>query len=314
MPVPSPDPVCFPDTGRFSGGRPLLSEIARAKVNLTLHVAAPRSDGYHPLESLVAFAHYGDELSASPAREFSLTISGPFAKELASFDVDDNLILKAARASGHPAMQFSLIKNLPVASGIGGGSADAAAALRLMQRHYGPVDNVNALALSLGADVPVCVAQEAVLMSGIGESLRPLSDYFKPDALPAILVNPGVAVSTGAIFKAYDLQILKSGAPDISHAFMESLEGEADDNIVEAARAGRNDLQETACQIAPVIGTVLSEMSRQSGARFTRMSGSGASCFAIFDTYESAMSAAENIRLEHPDWWCVSTWLDGQLK
>lgn len=285
-----------------------MIEAAQAKINLTLHVGGRRPDGYHPLESIVVFAALGDELSASPANEFGVDISGPFSKDLLAFDIDHNLVLKAARASGHPPTQFSLIKQLPIASGIGGGSADAAAALRLMQRLYGPIDKLGELALSLGADVPVCLAQEPAFMSGIGETIRPISGIFHIFELPAVLVNPGIAVSTGAIFDAYDVQISDRGAPDISHVSAEVV----DHNLIEAIKRGRNDLQDIACQITPVIGTVLDQLAHQDGVCLTRMSGSGATCFAIFDQAENARKAREKIQAAYPDWWCMQTQFSNQ--
>lgn len=270
----------------------MITERAGAKVNLTLHVGPPRADGYHPLESLVMFAQLGDIVTAKRAQKTTLTIDGHFANSLSADS--DNLILSAARAAGLGPAEFHLTKNLPVASGIGGGSADAAAALRALQRLYGNVTDLSDLALSLGADVPVCLHSQTAIMSGIGETLTPLKTK---QSFPALFVNPGISVSTAAIFNAYDKE--RHIASDLSHIHSADLLG--------IAKAGRNDLQEIAISLKPVIADVLAELQAHKGVQLSRMSGSGATCFAIFETAAQAALAQEAIRAAHSDWWCEAT-------
>ncbi len=275
-------------------------ERARAKVNLTLHVGAPRDDGYHPLESLVMFAKAGDVLTASPSVDFSLKIDGPFAKGLEAGD--GNLILKAARAAQSKfdagPCAFKLTKNLPLASGVGGGSADAAAALRAMARLGGLDGQAYAdLALPLGADVPVCMRQETSVMRGIGESVTPLP---MAGGLPAVLVNPGVGVSTADIFKRFD-----AGNPQPLRA--QKYKGD----LIDLALSGRNDLQASACEFQPEIVRVLLELACQDGVRLSRMSGSGATCFGVFNTAAQAKVAAEHLSAKYPGWWVCETQLGG---
>ena len=275
-------------------------ERARAKVNLTLHVGAPRADGYHPLESLVVFARAGDVLRVSEASEFSLSIDGPFA---AGLETDEsNLILKAAFAA-HSEYQagkcaFKLTKNLPLASGIGGGSADAAAVLRAMARLDGKdPQTYSGLALDLGADVPVCMIQTSCVMRGIGESVTQVADS---SVFSAVLVNPGVGVSTADIFKRFDsgnLQPLRA----------QKYKGD----LIGLALGGRNDLQASACEFQPEIVRVLLELACQNGVRLSRMSGSGATCFAVFNSSEQAKAAAEHLQSKYPAWWVRETQLGG---
>ena len=284
-----------------------LVEDGRAKVNLTLRVAGRRFDGYHDLESVVAFADCADRLSLLPGPELQLKTTGPLANSCG--DLADNLVLKAARllgerVSGLKVGVFTLDKVLPVAAGIGGGSADAAAALRLLAR-------VNGLALGdarlaevaqlTGADVPVCVASRACVMTGVGETLLPLA----LPRLACVLVNPRVAVATKDVFEALGLRSgdLLVGATDVIQAVAWPEDGAGADDWIEAFASGANDLQEPACRIQPVIGEVLSALGEADGARLVRMSGSGATCFAIFDDAVAAQAAARKIQLAHPQWW-----------
>ena len=284
-----------------------LVEDGRAKVNLTLRVAGRRFDGYHDLESVVAFADCADRLSLLPGPELQLKTTGPLANSCG--DLADNLVLKAARllgerVSGLKVGVFTLDKVLPVAAGIGGGSADAAAALRLLAR-------VNGLALGdarlaevaqlTGADVPVCVASRACIMTGVGETLLPLA----LPRLACVLVNPRVAVATKDVFDALGLRSgdLLVGATDVIQAVAWPEDGAGADDWIEAFASGANDLQEPACRIQPVIGEVLSALGGADGARLVRMSGSGATCFAIFDDAVAAQAAARKIQLAHPQWW-----------
>ena len=274
--------------------------MARAKINLTLHVGRAPKIGKHPLHSLVVFADIGDELSARRANEFSLEIDGPFANGLSSGN--DNLVLYAARDNAllnaiHIKAAYHLTKNLPIASGIGGGSADAAAAIRLLAilNNEPPLSN-DWQVIEIGADVLVCFHSKTCIMEGIGERLTPLSGLGQ---VAALLVNPGVAVSTGAIFSAFD-----EGGTSSEFALPTG-------SLLDMAEAGRNDLQEIAIGVTPVIQTVLDEMSVQKNCQLARMSGSGATCFGLFETFEEAQKASATIKNKYPDWWCVPTMLGG---
>jgi 4-diphosphocytidyl-2-C-methyl-D-erythritol kinase len=284
-----------------------LIEDGRAKVNLTLRVAGRRVDGYHDLESVVAFADCADRLSLLPGPELHLTTTGPLAN--ACGEAADNLVLKAARLLGERVRglkigAFTLDKVLPVAAGIGGGSADAAAALRLLARTNGlAIDDprLSEVARLTGADVPVCVVSRACVMTGVGESLMPLA----LPKLACVLVNPRVAVATKDVFAALGLRSgeLLVGATDIIQAVAWPEDGAGSDEWIEAFASGANDLQEPARRIQPVIGEVLSVLGEAGGARLVRMSGSGATCFAIFDDAAAAQAAAGKIQLAHPQWW-----------
>jgi 4-diphosphocytidyl-2-C-methyl-D-erythritol kinase len=273
---------------------PALSEPARAKVNLFLHVVGRRADGYHLLDSLVVFPEAADLLRAAPAKDLSLAVEGPFAATLAG--EADNLVLRAAHrladATGATAGACLVLeKNLPVASGIGGGSADAAAALRLLARLWN-VDVPPGLALTLGADVPVCLGQAPARMGGIGEVLAPAP------ALPdcgILLANPGLAVATPAIFRARAAAATGySPAATLPAAWPDAAAMARD------LAALSNDLQAPAIALCPAIAEVLAALSALPGCRLARMSGSGATCFALFDTPASALAAAA---LTRPGWW-----------
>jgi 4-diphosphocytidyl-2-C-methyl-D-erythritol kinase len=267
-----------------------FSRFAPAKVNLYLHVTGKRADGYHLLDSLAVFPATGDVVAAEPADELSLAITGPFGAILEA--EADNLLLRAARLLGPTrGAALRLEKNLPVASGIGGGSADAAAALRVLCALWGIEDaDLRALALQLGADVPVCLASRPARMQGIGEVLAPAPVL--PD-FGMVLVNPGVAVPTPAVFRARQGEF--SAAADLP-------DGWADvDAMVAALAALGNDLQAAAIDIAPVIGEALAALAVLPGAKLARMSGSGATCFAIFATPKAAHEAAAQIG--RPSWW-----------
>ena len=262
-------------------------EAAPAKVNLHLHVSGRRADGYHLLDSLVVFAGVADTLEGDAAEGLSLALGGPEAASLAA--EPDNLVLRAARAlaaaGGVPAnAALRLDKRLPVASGIGGGSADAAAALRLCARLWRvrlPEARMADLALSLGADVPACLAARPARMGGVGEVLSPAPDL-PPFGL--LLANPRVAVATPAVFRA------RSGGFRPPAA----LPGGWNDAAAMARdlAALSNDLQEAAVSLCPAIGEVLAALATLPGARLVRMSGSGATCFALFDDPGAARAAA----------------------
>ncbi len=275
-----------------------MKVFAPAKINLFLHVGNRRDDGYHALESLVVFADVGDELLIEPAKAFSLVLDGPFGAKLAN--EQDNLIAKAARALGakacrSPDVKITLTKNLPVASGIGGGSADAAATLRGLAQFWDlkiPHGELHAIAETLGSDVPACLLSETLWMTGRGECIEPVAGV--PPA-PLVLVNPGVAVSTAQIFANLKNRV---GAG-------QAAKPKADLSVLALAdyfKSNRNDLENPAREIAPVIGEVLSVIAAQ-GALRTRMSGSGATCFGLFADDKMAEEAATKIANNHPDWW-----------
>ena len=286
---------------------PALSEDGRAKVNLTLRVIGRRVDGYHELESVVAFADCADHLSLSPGSELRLKTTGPLAQ--ACGEGADNLVFKAAqllgeRVAGLTLGDFILDKMLPVAAGIGGGSADAAAALRLLARANGlAIDDARLIEVAqmTGADVPVCLASCACVMTGVGETLMPLS----LPKMPCVMVNPRVPVATRDVFDALGLRSgeLLVGAADVLQATAWPEDGASLEDWVEALAGGANDLEAPAMRIQPVIGEVLSALNATNGAWLARMSGSGATCFAIFENTAEAGRAAEKIRLDHPGWW-----------
>ena len=284
-----------------------LAEEARAKVNLTLRVVGRRFDGYHDLESVVAFADCADRLTLLPGEELRLGATGPLAA--ACGEVADNLVLKAARllAERVPLLKtgtFTLDKVLPVAAGIGGGSADAAAALRLLARANGLAiddERLTKVAKLTGADVPVCVPSQPCVMTGVGESLLPLN----LPKIPCVLVNPRVAVATKDVFTALGLRSgeLLVGITDVIQAMVWPEAGASLEEWVEAFAASSNDLEEPAMRIQPVIGNVIAALNATNGAWLARMSGSGATCFAIYENTAEAGRAAEKIRSDHPTWW-----------
>ena len=270
-------------------------EQARAKINLTLHVGRVIKDpsdpyyGYHPLDSLVVFADIGDELEIFDAEKTTLSIGGPFGMGLTA--EGDNLILRALKAANASPQSVTLEKHLPVSAGIGGGSANAAAILRMCD-----IDDVG-MAVSLGADVPVCLRSETAHMTGIGEDVTLIPDMGQ---LHALLVNPRVAVSTGAIFKAFD------ASPDIRETPRPM---KANGDLLSRALDGRNDLEPIAMAQAPVIGDVLRMLASQNGCQLARMSGSGATCFGVFESSRALRKAEAAIRAQAPEWWCVATLL-----
>jgi len=272
--------------------------FAPAKINLFLHVGNRRDDGYHALESLVVFADIGDELLIEPSNGFALALTGPFGTKLES--EQDNLIAKAARALGaksgrKPDVKITLTKNLPVASGIGGGSADAAAALRGLVQFWDlkiSQPELHTIAETLGSDVPACLLSETLWMTGRGEGIEPVPGV--PPA-PLVLVNPGVGVSTKDIFANLKDRV----------GVGQATKPNGDLSILALAdyfKSNRNDLEKPARQIAPVIGEVLSAIAA-GGALRTRMSGSGATCFGLFADDKTAEAAAEKLANDHPNWW-----------
>ena len=258
---------------------------APAKVNLFLHVTGRRADGYHLLDSLAVFAGAHDVISAEPAKDLTLRVTGPFAAALN----DDNLVLHAARALGVTAA-LTLEKNLPVASGIGGGSADAAAALRLLAPDMPPT-KLTRIAAGLGADVPVCLASVPARMGGVGDVLSPAPDL--PE-FGIALINPGVAVATKDVFRA---RVGPYSAPASLPPGWPSAAAMAAD----LARL-TNDLEAPAMALCPVIGDVLAAVRATEGCLLARMSGSGATCFALYET--PSLAAAAAAAAARPGWWC----------
>jgi 4-diphosphocytidyl-2-C-methyl-D-erythritol kinase len=281
----------------------LMRVFAPAKINLFLHIGDRRADGYHELESLVAFADVGDDLDFEKADKTSLAVDGPFAAALAG--EGDNIILRAAAGAamlaGHDIPKaIALTKNLPVASGIGGGSSDAAATLRAFLLEW-PSENVKLsdfveLAKTLGADVPVCFFGHSAWIYGIGDSIE-RTDL--PE-LHAVLVNPGIAVSTRDVFAG----LRDKSGTDIIDWPQEFRDADA---VVEFLKIVHNDLEAPALALAPQIAEVLSALRAAPGIKLARMSGSGATCFGLFADQPAAQSAARAIAEVHTDWWVRAT-------
>jgi len=275
--------------------------LARAKINLYLHVTGRRADGFHLLDSLVVFAETGDEIGVAPADDLSLTITGPFAGTLAADD--DNLVLRAARglralAGVEQGAAITLTKNLPVASGIGGGSADAAATLDALMALWQITPDraaLERLALGLGADVPVCLAGRPSFMSGIGEEIALVG------ALPVatlLLVNPGIATPTPAVFKARKGDFSGSGR---------WTEPPSDARALAAVLQSRgNDLTDAAITVTPEIRDVLAAIAGTENCLLARLSGSGATCFGIYAGASEAEAARDAILAANPAWWAVA--------
>ncbi|MDE0969531.1 MAG: 4-(cytidine 5'-diphospho)-2-C-methyl-D-erythritol kinase [Octadecabacter sp.] len=274
----------------------MISEPAPAKVNLTLHVIGQRKDGYHLLDSLVMFMMLGDVVTVTPADHLSLTIDGPFSADLIAND--DNLVLQAALSFGFiKGAAINLTKNLPVASGIGGGSADAAATLRALSRLWGvPIPNSKTI-LKLGADVPVCMTTKLSHMRGIGDQVDILPP---PKKLNILLVNPNVTVSTAQVFGELACKLntpMAINMPDPSDT----------DDWIKWLTDQRNDLESPALNSAPAIGEVLRSLRAQNGCVLARMSGSGATCFAFFKDSNTRYAAAVTLRQSNTTWWITET-------
>jgi 4-diphosphocytidyl-2-C-methyl-D-erythritol kinase len=275
----------------------MLHETAFAKINLALHVRRRRADGYHDIETVFAFAADGDALSAELADDISLELTGPFGAVLA-VDPADNLVLRAARALQQAfaiphAARLVLDKRLPVASGIGGGSADAAAALRLLARLWriDPADHrLMVIAEQLGSDVPACLGSITGWADGRGFPVQPIAAAGLAGT-PLLLVNPGVAVATGSVFAGWD----RVDRGPLSQA-----------GGIAAALAGRNDLQRSAVTLAPVIGDLLATLE-DTAPLVARMSGSGATCFALYDSLAARDAAAARLHSGHPGCWTLIT-------
>jgi 4-diphosphocytidyl-2-C-methyl-D-erythritol kinase len=292
----------------------VLTVFAPAKVNLHLHVTGRQSDGYHLLDSLAVFADIGDTLVFEPSKVFSFTAEGPFAGLFSSAEIDTspqskNLVVKAAlRLSALLARELNvsirLIKNLPLGSGLGGGSTDAAACLRgLCQLWNVPLSqpHIDSLALQLGRDVPVCLKSRTCIMRGTGEHI--LSGPNLPE-LPVVLAWPARPVSTAEIFQSLKMPRYSSPVEFPDHF------DEPDALCDFLNHSSRNDLQQVSLTLPPVISDTLSAISQQSGCLLARMSGSGSACFGIFKNEGQAHRAADAMRLSHPDWWIQAGWLN----
>lgn len=287
-------------------GAPAVSVAAPAKLNLYLHVCGKRDDGYHLLDSLISFAEIGDSIDIWKSDHLSLEITGPYGMTLGQDDLDTNLVLRAARAlqdlcpeAKNRGARIVLTKELPVASGIGGGSADAAATLcglcQFWQLTPDPMD-LSKLALSLGADVPICLAGKSSFVGGIGEDITP-APMLPNSAL--VLINPNIPLSTPSVFKA------RQGDFSPAARFDTAIASSADLAALLSQR--HNDLEVPAISLLSDVGDVLQELQDQQGCLLARMSGSGATCFGLFADPASAQAAASNIFARHPNWWCKNT-------
>ncbi|MEM7620594.1 MAG: 4-(cytidine 5'-diphospho)-2-C-methyl-D-erythritol kinase [Pseudomonadota bacterium] len=285
----------------------MFYERAKAKINLTLKVLGKRLDGYHELESFVAFADIADRLTYAPEEPYGISVNGSYGTAI----VGENLIHKAALAFRDQVLDvrlgaFNLEKNLPIASGIGGGSANAAAALRLLcQAHNISTrehPSIYAIAQKIGADVPVCLNQTPAFMTGIGERLHVISEM---PLLHCILVNPNCAVPTSEVFRRLNAEVLK---PEV-HAKKNrpNLEFKNHEDILVYMRKNDNDLEQASISYQPIIADVLSALKNQTQSQIARMSGSGATCFAVYASEAHAKEATNIIELNYPEWWCVQT-------
>lgn len=278
-----------------------IHETACAKINLDLRICQRREDGYHDLDSMVVFTDFGDRLSFSHDARLTFSIDGPFAKDL--LHEPDNLVLKAARLLAlslgrSPDVHIVLNKRLPIASGIGGGSADAAAVLRGLVRLWNVPVTASDLALlagDLGADVKVCLGSRPVRMTGIGDVLAP---FDLPAPLPILLVNPGTPVATPAVF---------SGLRHMSGARVAEWRAGKSGDFQSYLMENQNDLETPALHAAPIIGEVLTAIGEETGCRLARMSGSGATCFGLFDNPQHLDRAKRRLKADHPDWWILDT-------
>ena len=289
-----------------------MRRTAPAKINLYLHVGPVDGGGYHPLSSLVAFADIGDGVTAAPAERLSLTVSGPFGAGLAA--EPDNLILRALRrlgeaaGIGEPALHVTLDKRLPIAAGLGGGSSDAGAALRLARRALDlDIDDaaLEAVASSIGADGPMCLRARSAWAGGRGDVL---TEEPRLPPLPVVLVNPNVPSPTGAVYRAYDAGPVRAAdrpGPPTDWSV---------DGVIDWLAVQRNDLQPPAVALTPAIAEVLSVVEAAPGAALTRMSGSGATVFALCRDTASATRAATAIGAAHPGWWVKSGVLGDQAE
>ncbi len=285
----------------------MLNVFAPAKLNLYLHITGKHANGYHELDSLMGFVDVGDELRIAPAPRFSFHVEGPFAKSFSSQELDasptsGNLVVRALyalaqRLSKSPDVAVTLIKNLPLASGLGGGSADAAALLRGMMEWWNVrpenVPGFDELLLALGAEMPLCFHGRPAFVRGIGEVLE---EADLPPDIPVLLANPGILCSTAAVFSAYEHKADKALLP-LPEAFTDRAA------LINFLALQNNDLYETACNLVPAVADVIETLKTLEGCRLARMSGAGATCFALFDDVSVAKDGAQKLTAAHPSWW-----------
>ena len=287
-----------------------VNVFAPAKVNLYLHITGRLDNGYHTVDSLITFGDIGDDILVEPAETFGFEVTGPFASGFKDKDLDTspqsgNLVVKAAYklaelTGNDTALKITLTKNLPLGGGIGGGSADAAAALWGLLEYWGAAhdtDGLDELLISLGADVPVCFACQTLHVQGIGEVLNPVQHFAE---MPAVLIHPGKHCSTPQIFADFGSQF----GHDLSPPPLETI-----DDALHFLETAENMLTQAAIRNIPEIQNALNALESQSDCLLARMSGSGSSCFGIFETIESAEKSAAIIAQENPDWWVKSCWL-----
>lgn len=281
-----------------------LTEPAAAKVNLTLHITGTRPDGYHLLDSLIVFTEHGDRVHLEPSQELALDITGPYGPALAKEETARNLAFRAARAfqgacKTDAGARLTLEKHIPVGAGLGGGSADAAAVLRGLQRLWQialPAETLHTLALSLGADVPVCLTCLPSRVRGIGEEISPVGEV--PEAW-LLLVNPGVPLATAHVFQAYRAEETRYAKPcEPPDSGWRDASALADWLGTQA-----NDLETAAIRLIPEIGSLLGALRDSPGCLLARMTGSGATCFGVFADKESATRASEILGQHQPGWW-----------
>ena len=274
-------------------------ELARAKVNLCLHVVGQQADGYHLLETLVVFPRLGDLIEASPGEGLSLSLDGPFGRDLSAGA--DNLVARAAamladHVGGAPGAALRLEKSLPIASGVGGGSADAAATLRLLARQWGVAAPLDEIALALGADGPMCLRQTPALATGVGERLAPAPAF---PSFWIVLANPMTPSSTPEVYGA----LQRKTNPPLAKPPLRFVDFA---HMVSWLSRSRNDLEDPARRLRPQISQVLSALRWDGACPLARMSGSGATCFGLYETREAALSAADRLRTAEPKWWVAA--------
>lgn len=279
----------------------MLTAKANAKLNFYLHIQGKRDDGYHLLESLVAFTSFGDQLAVEADNLLSLVVEGEFAKEAGS---DDNLVLRAARALQKTCKitqgaRITLTKNIPVGAGLGGGSADAAATLKLLGKFWAVIpshDQLHQIAVSLGADVPMCLANQPLIARGIGDEITLLKEPL-PE-LYAVLVYPRVHLSTPDVYKRYQHE--RDIPPSVVMPAKTDL-------FLDSLKSTRNQLQRAAISLSPEVAEVLLALEGYPQAKLVRMCGSGSSCFALCDNADSTVSLLKDMRKRYPDWWIEAT-------
>lgn len=279
-----------------------VSEKAHAKINLFLHITGKREDGYHNIFSLVSFIDLADTLALTPCKEKvpQIILSGDFASTLSTLSCDDNIAMKAAKRLSQYLgydidFDIHIEKNIPPGAGLGGGSTNAAAIIRMLLRHWSaeiPSDTLSEILLSLGADVPICYVQKPVFMEGIGEII---SESPLLPQLPMIVVYPNLISNTGSVYQ--QLSFDKTDKPAANKTFSEH-------SFIDYLTQTKNDLTSPACRITPEISSVLEVITAQQGSLLSRMSGSGSACFGIYETQGHAIQAVQNINAAYPHWWC----------